>query len=58
MRDDDSTGTVLVVPSPASPLPTSMILHADKVANMLRCEVASEAGTTTLHYMREVSKEL
>ena len=49
MRDDDSTGTVLVVRSPASPLATSMMLHADQLANVLRFEVASEAGASRLH---------
>ena len=57
MRDDDSTSTVLVVRSPASPLATSMMLHANQLANVLRFEVASEAGAARLHWMCGVSKE-
>ena len=57
MRDNDSMGTVLVVRSPASPLATSMMLHADQLANVLRFEVASEAGAARLHWMRGFLKE-
>jgi len=57
MRDNDSTDTVLVVRSPASPLATSMMLHADQLANVLRCEVQGKTGVTRMHWMRGFSKE-
>jgi len=57
MQTHTSTGTVLVVRSPSSPLATSMMLHANQLANVLRFEVASEAGAARLHWMRGVSKE-